>query len=463
MNMVQISPTGASATWSTDDAEIANVRELYHAGRLRDAEKALDNCAAGGSAAGAEMRDLIARLRFEYSQTTTSLAEKLQTAIPDFSSQDLTRWIESGAIQSRTIDGQTMIFRREPSNLFRFCPEAIQRRAPVAVKEKSTAHLRRIIDEAKATGQAEVAPIHFHLRYTLRVPANAKMKNGSTLRVWLPMPQEYCQQKDVQLLSTNPAHVLVAPNGSAHRTIYFEKKISDPSAEQTFSAEYTFTAYAYYPQLSDKSARPLPADFPKEYVSERQPHIPLTPEIRRLAAEITAGAGNPLVAARAIFYWIDRNIAYHAEEEYCLIPSIGQKCLANRRGDCGVQGMTFILLCRAAGIPARWQSGWRIAPDHNNMHDWSEFYVAPFGWLPADASDGPQKSDDPEVHDFFLGHNDNHRMIVNLDYGRALIPPKHSLRSEPADFQRGEVELDGQNLYFNEWSYQMERVAPEAF
>ena len=46
-------------------------------------------------------------------------------------------------------------------------------------------------------------------------------------------------------------------------------------------------------------------------------------------------------------------------------------------------------------------------------------------------------------------------MIVNLDYGRQLEPPKESLRSEPADFQRGEVEIDGKNLYFGDWDYEM--------
>ena len=45
-------------------------------------------------------------------------------------------------------------------------------------------------------------------------------------------------------------------------------------------------------------------------------------------------------------------------------------------------------------------------------------------------------------------------MIVNLDYGSPLHPPKHSLRSEPADFQRGEVEIDGRNLYFDEWRWE---------
>jgi hypothetical protein len=47
-------------------------------------------------------------------------------------------------------------------------------------------------------------------------------------------------------------------------------------------------------------------------------------------------------------------------------------------------------------------------------------------------------------------------MVVNLDYGRELYPPKKSLRSEPADFQRGEVELDGKNLYFDAWDYNID-------
>ena len=88
------------------------------------------------------------------------------------------------------------------------------------------------------------------------------------------------------------------------------------------------------------------------------------------------------------------------------------------------------------------------------MHDWSEIYVEPWGWLPADASYGVQKkSDDPRVRDFFCGHMDPYRMIVNLDYSQPFQPPKASYRSEPTDFQRGEVEIDGHNLYFDEWEY----------
>jgi hypothetical protein len=66
-----------------------------------------------------------------------------------------------------------------------------------------------------------------------------------------------------------------------------------------------------------------------------------------------------------------------------------------------------------------------------------------------------QESDDPRIADFYCGHQDSYRAIFNLDWGRDLFPPTASLRSEPADFQRGEVEVDGRNLYFGEWDYAM--------
>ena len=190
-----------------------------------------------------------------------------------------------------------------------------------------------------------------------------------------------------------------------------------------------------------------------EFTADRPPHIVITPEIRALAAEIVGDQTNPLEKARRIFRWVSRNIPWVGEMEYSIIPNLSAKGLATRRGDCGVQGMTFITLCRAAGVPARWQSGWQTKPDSWNMHDWSEIYIEPWGWLPADASNGMLNSDDPAVRDFFCGHLDAYRLIVNLDYGRELHPPKTSFRSEPADFQRGEIEIDGHNLYFDEWSY----------
>ena len=206
---------------------------------------------------------------------------------------------------------------------------------------------------------------------------------------------------------------------------------------------------AYCPKLDASKVEryETTSDLYREYTAERPPHIVFTKEVKRLAHEIVGDETNPLEKALLVFRWVSTNVPWCSEMEYSIIPNLSEKGLSARRGDCGVQGMVFITLCRAAGVPARWQSGWQTKPGDWNMHDWSEFYVEPWGWLPADASYGVRDHADPRVRDFFCGHMDPYRLIVNLDYARELQPPKTSFRSEPNDFQRGEVEIDGHNLY----------------
>jgi len=46
-------------------------------------------------------------------------------------------------------------------------------------------------------------------------------------------------------------------------------------------------------------------------------------------------------------------------------------------------------------------------------------------------------------------------MAVNRGTGGDFFPAKIYPRSETVDFQRGEVEWRGGNLYFNQWDYQL--------
>lgn len=175
--------------------------------------------------------------------------------------------------------------------------------------------------------------------------------------------------------------------------------------------------------------------------------------LRSLAAEICASEKNPYLKAKRIFAWISKNIIYTAAPEYSTIPAISEYCMARRRGDCGIQALLFIALCRVSGIPARWQSGWTLAPGKVNLHDWAMFYVEPYGWLHADPSRGLNDTGDEGIRWFYFGNIDSYRMVVNEGYGAGLEPEKRHLRSETVDFQIGEMEWKNGNLYFDEWDY----------
>lgn len=472
-------PSGASLAFTSRDPVVLQALDLVNAGKFSEAETLLatnPNGAAAALQARAEAAEIIRRVRVEYSLDAAGLWQKVKKTIPDATASEVERWATESRARYRMIDGRKLYFRREPQNIFLFSPAAAQRRAqagnaPAAPDWKLADHLAAVVAEAERTGKVEVQPVRHRITHTLTLRSNAPgVQAGSLVRAWLPFAQEYRQQRDVKLISASPEPKRIAPSavdgnpvgGGAQRTVYFEQRVTDPTQPIEFKLVFEYVSSAYYPKLDEAKVQPLPADWNGAYLGERLPHIVFTPEIRKQVASIIGKETNALAQARKIFRWVSAHVPWNAEDEYCIIPSLAVKGFTAGRGDCGVQNTLFITLCRSAGIPARWQSGFETKPGQWGMHDWAEIYIAPWGWLPADASYGVQESRDPRLADFYCGHQDSYRLIVNLDWGRDLIPPKTSLRSEPADFQRGEVEVDGRNLYFDQWEAQteVERTAP---
>jgi transglutaminase-like putative cysteine protease len=463
----ELSTTGASVVWTQDDQAARRLRELLEQGKFTEARRWLPGLE--DKRLREEGLDMMRRIERDFSLDTADVLAQLRESIPDAGEADVIAWTRSGELQHRLIDGESRYFQRAVANLLRFNVEAQRRRD--AARERSTlapstdrhgaaftlnGHLEQLVAEAARSDASELMPIRTRMTYTLTVPGNARgAKPGSLLRVWLPMPKPFGPQRDVRLVSASPEPKFIAPENAPQRTAYFEVAIADPSSPQRFEMVVEYTTAARYPRLDPVIAKGLPPDWGDRWLQAREPHIVVNDEMRAMARSIVGDEKNPLEQARLLFEWMDREIRWCNEIEYSIIPSLPRKLLATRRGDCGVQSLLYISLCRSLGIPARWQSGWTTDPfKGGNLHDWTEIYVEPWGWIAVDPSYGRKQHADPRVRDFYFGHLDAYRMIVNSDYGAPLEPAKKSLRSEPLDFQRGEVEIDGVNLYFNEWSYE---------
>jgi len=412
-------------------------------------------------------RERLARVRRDFSLAPQELLDALRKDIPDATFADIETWREGGQLQCATIDGEPRYFRKEPRNLFRVSPEARERRAaataskpagpagdPNAPTTKGFDLHARVLDllaEADRTGTQTPGATRIHAKHTITVDADA-VPSGEAIRCWIPFPQEYERQRGVRLIASSHA-ATVAPNGAPQRTVF---QTATASAEPTvFWIEYEYAISAYVPKLDPAKATRAGGDAMEAHLEDRPPHVDLSPELRALAAEIVGDETNPLLAAEKIFRWIDGNFRYCSEMEYSIVASITDKALVERAGDCGIHALLFVALCRANGIPARWQSGWAMRPGAENMHDWAEFRVEPWGWLPADPSFGLRDHDDPRVRDFYFGHIDPFRKIANLDYDRPFDPPKTYWRSDNIDNQRGEVEWSGGNLYYDQWQYKL--------
>lgn len=184
-----------------------------------------------------------------------------------------------------------------------------------------------------------------------------------------------------------------------------------------------------------------------------------TPRLRQLADSLTAGTTNPVIKAQRIFQWVDANFPWASAREYSTIENIPEYVLENHHGDCGQVTLLFLTLCRICGIPAHFESGFMLHPSDENLHDWGEIYFEGIGWVPVDMSFGiPTYAKNDNEKWFFLGGIDSWRMVVNSDFGEQLFPVKTYPRSETVDFQRGEVEWEGGNLYFDKWNWDLDVV-----
>ena len=410
--------------------------------------------------------DLHHRLLNDFSKTREQVKEYIRKYIPDVTDRQLDEWEKTGELECRVIDGEKKYFHNAAPNLFRINKECARLKAKrdtpgrdgeVTVREDNT---RAVMKQAAKSKERIGDPKHFRIRYTITVKPDA-VPEGETVRCWLPMPRtDVPRQKNVKLLSTSQPDFVRSPMDYAHSTVYMEKK-AEAGKATVFSEEFEFDAYGAWFDLDTAATTTYDttSDLYKTYTSERDCHMVFTPQIRALAERLTQGAATPLAKARRIFKWVDDNFPWASAREYSTIENIPAYVLDNHHGDCGQVTLLFLTLCRSLGIPAHFQSGFMLHPGEENHHDWGEIYVPEYGWVPVDQSFGiPAYAKNEQETYFFFGGIDSFRMIVNNDYGCPLYPTKQFPRSETVDFQRGEVEWAGGNLYFDQWRWKLEVV-----
>lgn len=403
------------------------------------------------------------RIKREFSKKKEDVVNYIKNYLPDVSESDIERWEKEKKLEFMIIDGEKKYFEMAGKNLFlidkdlRKIKEEKDRQKGM-LKPPSFSRLKDVeetIKMAKKEGKDFVKPVRIRVSYSVFLKENV-VPEGKVIRCWLPFPREKKErQESIKLISTEPEKYILAGNeDSHHRSIYFEK-VSRKDQKTEFSAVFEFTSYAFWKKIDPDKVRPAKiTDELKPFVEEKPPHIVFTDELKALSKKIVGDEKNPYLIAKKIFQWIDENIPWASSRDYSTIPNISSYAYENKHGDCGIQTLLFITLCRMNGIPARWESGWTTTPGGlENMHDWGEFYIEPYGWLPVDQSYGLMDSENEEIKWFYLGGIDSWRLIVNDDFSRDIYPAKIYPRSDTVDFQRGELEWEGGNLYYDKWNW----------
>ncbi len=487
--VMSIIVSGCGHSLSKADLSDANIEKVMAAGNFTEAEKLIKTKIATEDLTPAQVWDLnfkievMDRIRKDFNKDDSTIFAQLQKYYPEVTREDMAKWEEKLILESMIIDGEKKYYKYSARNVFRIDEEAEQlfnKTHPYSPDPLDTfvdESVTKVLKTARKTGKSIVEPEKLKIRYWISVKPD-EVPAGEVVRVWMPYLRNEDIYKNIKLVATSQPDYIISPEQYAHRSIYMEK-VAEAGKRTEFWYEMTFTTHHKFHDFEPQDVKPYDtqSELYKTYTAERAPHIVFSDRIKNITDSLVKGETNPYLKSVRIFDWICDHFPWASAREYSTLDNIPEYVITNDHGDCGQVALLFITMARYAGIPAKWESGWMLHPMEINLHDWVRVYYEGVGWVGVDPSFGrvilkeelehnaprgrvlpsADKSKLDSDYFYFYTHGmDAWRFIVNSDYSQPFYPAKIHPRSETVDFQRGEVEWRGENLYFGRWNYDME-------
>ena len=304
---------------------------------------------------------------------------------------------------------------------------------PLLIVVFSSVFLLNAVYQPQSTQDWNLTHRIFRFSYEIRVK---EIPRGTrAVHVYLPLPRETQQRiLDLQVEADGIVEVNRARKSGdriLHMVHYYPRK-------KTLNLSHHVTIErrerARPPHLFRNLSTPEMIDrelFYDYLVSN--PYLQITDEVQRIAERETKGHTTIVEKAKALYEWTSTQMVYDKSGQGWGLGDV-QYCLAVGKGNCTDYHSLFIALCRAVGIPARWDIGFPISYDDKRgldgmevggYHCWAEFYVPGDGWIPVDISEGDKY---PGLHDYFFGNLSANRILYTRGRNIELIPQSPSSR-----------------------------------
>lgn len=385
-------------------------------------------------------KNIINVIRDEYIYSFEDALNMMKENIKDFNEEELIKLQEESAADWILVDGKVKFNESFYGNLIKTIPDLSARltKQNNIKKQKEEQLLDDNIDAMKANGSVSY---FIHMKNSIRIKEEYA-RLGEVIKVHLPIPKDCQQLSNIKIIKTSPLSKIVASPSFSQRTAYFEEILKQ---NDEFSVEYSYENHVQYIELDAKKVSEKQPNFDTD---ELYPHINFTPYIKELAKEIVGDETNQLIKARKIYDFITTKVKYSYMRKYFTITNIPEYAALNLKGDCGVQSLLFITLCRCVNIPAKWQSGLYVMPYYVSCHDWAQFFIEPYGWLFADPSFGGDgyRLGNLKKWNFYFGNIDPFRMVSSSEFQHEFDPQRKHLRYDPYDNQTGECEYADSGL-----------------
>jgi transglutaminase-like putative cysteine protease len=325
--------------------------------------------------------------------------------------------------------------------------------------------------DVSTTTSPRQASFHISNVLTVKVPNGAK-----TVRIWFAVPQEdpYSIVRNFNVNVAGDYGPQCARDSWGNRVGYVD--IENPTRDQVLlKEEFDLTRTEVRNTINAAETRPLTDRERSALAAYLQPatHVIVNDEIRKLAASITGGEQNPVLAARKLYDWTYKNVNYWVKDpDHLKASPVGSSeyCLRTKTGNCTDFHSLFASLAISSGIPVRMVYGSLLKPTLNGMevdasyHCWIQFFAPRLGWLPLDASlaniyweDIPLNDKnkklvelttatgyygaDKDKVEYYFGNLDERRVVWSMGRDLMMQPPQDDgpVNSLPKIY----VEIDG--------------------
>lgn len=136
----------------------------------------------------------------------------------------------------------------------------------------------------------------------------------------------------------------------------------------------------------------IPADLREKFTADGSRYLIGTPYLRETVQKVVGDEQNPYWIFRKIYDFLIDRLSYEMIGGW----DVPEVVLKRGTGSCSEYTYTFIALCRAAGLPARYQGSIVVRGDDASIddafHRWAQVYLPGYGWVPVDVSGGDSPS-----------------------------------------------------------------------
>jgi len=193
------------------------------------------------------------------------------------------------------------------------------------------------------------------------------------------------------------------------------------------------------------SLEDIPADIRRLYTADESRYRINTPFIRETVQRVVGQEKNPYWIARKIFNYVIQTLEYEMAGGW----DVPEVVLQRGKGSCSEYTFAFIALCRAAGLPARYQGSVVVRGDDASVdeafHRWAQVYLPGYGWVPVDANRGDAKAPADQARGF--GELAN-RFLITTHGGGGSEYLDWGYNSQARYRTTGQCKIEEENLGF---------------